>query len=142
PETAHSASRGGPASAWRSGLPRQCQYVAWVLLTGSSDSQRSSPGRADCAVLSIHQHTWIHDPRGVQRSPRRPVRLGKEWRPLLVVPRPVVATDRVVVGDRPASGEQGFRGGGLDFGPLVELGSGAALGEDRGVGRWTIGIQV
>src|SRR5216683_6360650 len=93
------------------------------------NSQRNSPGSA------LDQHAGIHDPRWVQRAPCRLVRLGKELRPLLVVPGPVIATDRVVVCDRPASGEQGVRGGALDLGPLVELGSRAALCQDRVVGR-------
>ena len=51
-------------------------------------------------ALRVQQHAGIEDPGRVERALGRPQRRGERLRALAVVPGPVVAADRVVVGDR------------------------------------------
>ncbi len=61
---------------------------------------------------------------------------------LAVIPGPVVAADRVVVGDRAPGGDHGVGGGGLDLVPLLDLAAAARRGEDGEVGGRTVRVDV
>ena len=102
--------------------------------TRARDAERSAHGSISTPGLSA--------PLGSTRRLGAAQRGGERLRTLAVVPRPVVAADRVVVGDRAAALDHRVRGGPLDLGPLLELGAAARRRQDRVVGRGTVRIDV
>ena len=88
------------------------------------------------------QHAGVEDPGRVDRVLGRPQRRGERLGALAVVPGPVVAADGVVVGDRPARGDDRLRGGRLDLVPLLELVAAPGRGEHGEVGRRAVRIGV
>jgi len=69
-------------------------------------------------------------------------RVGEQWRPLAIVPRPVLTTDRVVVRDRAAVGDHRVECGGLDGGPLRTEPARISQRMEREVGRGAVRIGV
>src|SRR5262245_59290888 len=103
---------------------------------------RSAERRLPTLVGRIDQHAGVEDPARIEHALGGAQRLREQLRALLVVPRTVVATDGVVVRDGAAVPQERIRCRGLDRGPLLELGAGAARREDRVVGRRAVGIHV
>ena len=66
----------------------------------------------------VDQHPRVEQSLRIHRPLGGPERVGKERRPLLVVPRAVVAANRMMVGDRPTRSDQRLAGGALDRPPL------------------------
>ena len=69
----------------------------------------------------IDQHARVEDAGGIDRALRRLQRDRERLGALPVVSAPVIAPDRVVVGDRPARIDERVGRGGFDRLPLREL---------------------
>src|SRR5712691_7662673 len=91
---------------------------------------------------SVDQHAGVEDAGGIEGALGRAQRVGEGVRPLAVVPGPMVAAYRVVVGDVAAMSDDRVGGRGLDVGPLLELGPSPSGREDGEVGRGPVGIHV
>ena len=76
----------------------------------------------------LQQDPRVHDPGGVQFSLRAAKRGGEQRRHLPQVPFPMVAPDRMVMGNRAAEREDRLRGRELDLIPLLQFLAGAAGG--------------
>ena len=69
--------------------------------------------------LGIDQHAArIEQAMRIQGSLGRPEGIGKQWWALAIVPRPMVAPDRMMVSDRATVRDHGIEGGRLDGVPL------------------------
>src|SRR2546423_2712677 len=69
-------------------------------------------------------------------------RLGEQRRALLVIPRTVIAPDRMVMRDRAAVGDHGVEPRALDDAPLFAELSGLPKRMEREVGRRPVGIDM
>ncbi len=75
----------------------------------------------------VDQHARVDEHAGVHHAARVDGRLGagegerERVRALAVIPRPMIAPDGVVVGDRAALGDDRVRDGALDCAPLLDL---------------------
>ena len=67
---------------------------------------------------------------------------GERGRALAVIPGPVIAADRVVVGDRAAAVDQRLGDRRLDLVPLLDLAAAHRRREHREVGRGAVGVDV
>ncbi len=68
--------------------------------------------------LGIDQHARIEQAMRIQGHLGRPEGSGKQWWALAIVPRPMVAPDRMMVSDRAAVLDHGIQAGRLDGVPL------------------------
>ena len=68
--------------------------------------------------LGIDQHARIEQAMRIQGRLGRPEGSGKQWWALAIVPRPMVAPDRMMVSDRAAVLDHGIQAGRLDGVPL------------------------
>src|ERR1700674_2236676 len=99
--------------------------------------------RAICLLLRIapsrrsgvDQHAGIEQPLRIDRLLGGPQCRGEQLRALPVVPGPMIAPDRVVVGDGAALRDDRIEGSGLDGAPLLDQ---AAVAAERVEGeiRW------
>ncbi len=68
--------------------------------------------------LGIDQHARIKQPKRIQGRLGCPEGSGKQWWALAIVPRPMVAPDRMMVSDCATVPDHGIEGGRLDSVPL------------------------
>src|SRR5438034_7168599 len=99
-------------------------WVPQGVLNGPKNGRNREP--LDPAELlttryRVDQHSGIEDRARVERGLRRRERARELVGALAVVPRPVVAPDGVVVGDRPATVDDRVGRRPLDLVPLLEL---------------------
>ena len=101
-----------PGELLLSGLGEQGDDLPWLDVCAKADDQLGQ--RTDVAVhaalnplapASPDQHSWIQNPRRVKGRLDRTQQLDTERPDLTLVPLPVVSPDAVVMGDRPASGD-------------------------------------
>jgi len=94
------------------------------------------------AAAGSDEHAGVHQPRGINRGLGAAQCGCEQIRALGVVPRAVVAADRVVVGDRPAAGDDRGARRVLHLVPLGDLVAAPRGGEHREVRRRPVGIDV
>lgn len=81
---------------------------------------RPERGRLRRAAERVDQHLGVERAARVERRLRRPEAQRERIRSLTVIPGTVIATHRVVVGDRAAAREYGVRRRLLDLCPLLQ----------------------
>src|SRR6185312_3837460 len=97
-------------------------------------------GSAQPPGSGVEQDPWVEDAGRIELRLGRAESGGEGRRALAVVPGAMVATDRVVVGDRAAAAGQRLGDGGLDLVPLLDLPTADRRGEDGEVRGDAVGV--
>src|SRR3954452_14297375 len=131
------------ATARSTTLPRSRNFLKPSTSSpgGSEGPTCADPARSGRSGAG-DQHARVEQALRVDRLLRRPQRPRERLRTLAVVPRPVVASDRVVMGDRPAGREDRLARRRLHLVPLRDLRAAASGCEDREVRRGAVGVDV
>src|SRR5689334_11927100 len=122
---AASTSSASPTGIVVSGLPVNTSSMVFSGRAATSSTaarlrKRSNTSADGAAMTSLYEHAGVHDPGRVQRVLDGTQPCGERVRALAVVPRPVVAADRMVVGDGSAVGDDRVGHRGLDLVPLLD----------------------
>ena len=92
--------------------------------------------------LGIDQHAGIEQAMRIQGRLGRPEGSGKQWWALAIVPRPMVAPDRMMVSDCATVRDYGIEAGRLDGVPLRDQLAMPPSGMERKIRRRPVRIDM